>query len=183
MQRRFPGRPEQLAAGPGAERQLPLNDHQGPPWKRKRRKGENYAAQKIPSDDEDPGVCPDPRSRIPRICVCKRCRRGEGHSCPWQVPGKYLSRIHRHRLADLPGGECPGGGHRSYQHDGGRAGYRYERRPDAVPGPRQHPRLSGPRKVPLSLPGRCSGHLDDPVEAGQAAPEPVPHYGYGHVCR
>lgn len=40
-----------------------------------------------------------------------------------------------------------------------------------------------PRKVPLSLPGRCSGHLDDPVEAGQAAPEPVPHYGYGHVCR
>lgn len=40
-----------------------------------------------------------------------------------------------------------------------------------------------PEKFPLSLPGRCSGHLDDPVEAGQAAPEPVPHYGYGHVCR
>ncbi|MFQ9053500.1 MAG: hypothetical protein ACLR5H_10465 [Oscillospiraceae bacterium] len=65
----------------------PRRTTQGPPWKRKRRKGENYAAQKIPSFDEDPGVCPDPRSRIPCICVRKRRRRGEGHSCP----GKSLA--------------------------------------------------------------------------------------------
>ena len=40
-----------------------------------------------------------------------------------------------------------------------------------------------PEKFPLSLPGRCPGHLDDPVEAGQAAPEPVPRYGDGHFRR
>ena len=36
---------------------------------------------------------------------------------------------------------------------------------------------------PETLPGRCSGHLDDPVDEGQAAPEPVPRYGDGHFRR
>lgn len=123
----------------GGSRWTTTKDHHG---KEREEKEKIMKQPESSSDDEDSGVCPDPRSRIPGICLCKRCRCGKGHARPRQVPGEYLPRIYRHRLADLPGGGCTGDGHRSYQYDGGRAGYRFERRPDPVPGPRQHPGLS-----------------------------------------